>query len=216
MLKLYGIPMSNYFSMVKNALMEKDVHFEEVAMAPSQDPKYLKKSPMGKVPIIETEQGFLSESSAILDYLEDAYPSVPLYPGEPFERAKVKELMRVVEHYVETPTHSMLGVVFGREVPQAVQEHFEPLLNRGLAALESLAKFDPFIAGQRLTLADLSAFWSLSLAGRIARTVYNRNIMEEVPGLAGWNNMMLQRQSTSKLVAESKEYIERFLASQQR
>lgn len=216
MLKLYGVPMSNYFSMVKNALMEKDIHFEEVQMAPSQDPKYLKKSPMGKIPIIETDYGFLSESSAILDYLEDVYPSVPLYPGEPFERAKVKELMRVVEHYVETPAHSMLGILFGREVPQEVRDHFEPLLNRGLEAMKNLARFDPFILGEQLSYADLSTFWSLFLAGRIGKTVYNRNIMEEVDGLAEWNKMMLQRQSTSKLVAESKDYIERVLASQKR
>lgn len=213
MLKLYGVPMSNYFSMVKNALVEKDIDFQEVPTGPSQDADFLKKSPMGKIPMIETEDGFLAESSAILDYIEEMHPAIPLYPDAPFERAKTKEVMRIVEHYVETPTHSMLGVMLGRDVPQAVRDHYEPILNRGLNSLKTLAKFSPFVAGDRLSYADLSIFWSLYLAGRIAKITYKRNIFEEIEGLAEWNKMMLQRQSTSKLVAESKAYIEEFISS---
>ncbi|MDZ7683926.1 MAG: glutathione S-transferase N-terminal domain-containing protein [Gammaproteobacteria bacterium] len=58
MIKLYGFPISNYFNIVKIALIEKGVDFEFVDTRPSQDDDYLAKSPMGKVPCIETEDGF--------------------------------------------------------------------------------------------------------------------------------------------------------------
>ena len=47
MIKLYGAPLSNYYNMVKVALLEKGLAFEEVLTPPSQDAGYLAKRPMG-------------------------------------------------------------------------------------------------------------------------------------------------------------------------
>jgi glutathione S-transferase len=60
MLRLHGAPISNYYNMVKSTLLEKGVEFEEVMAPPSQEPGYLNRSPMGKIPCIETERGFLA------------------------------------------------------------------------------------------------------------------------------------------------------------
>ena len=94
MLKLYGFPLSNYYNMVKIALIEKGVSFKEVDFHPSQDSDYLSKSPMGKVPCIETDDGFLSETDVILNYLEDTYPEPAFLPKDAFARAKVRDLMK--------------------------------------------------------------------------------------------------------------------------
>ena len=69
MIKLHGIPVSNYYNMVKLAMLEKDIDFEEVTDPASQEASYKKKSPMGKMPFIETKKGCLSETNVILDYL---------------------------------------------------------------------------------------------------------------------------------------------------
>jgi glutathione S-transferase len=94
MLKLYGAPLSNYYNMVKTALIEKGVDFEAVLTPPSQEAAFLAQSPMGKIPCIETDKGYLAESSAILDYLEETYPEPALLPADPYERAKVRELVQ--------------------------------------------------------------------------------------------------------------------------
>ena len=73
MIKLHGAPLSNYYNMVKTALLEKNISFEEVLTPPSQNPDYLAKSVMGKIPCIETKRGFLAETHAILDYLEESH-----------------------------------------------------------------------------------------------------------------------------------------------
>lgn len=49
MIKLYGMPLSNYYNTIKLCLLEKGIDFEEVANPPNQESDYLSKSPMGKV-----------------------------------------------------------------------------------------------------------------------------------------------------------------------
>ena len=71
-MKLHGFPLSNYYNMVKHAVPRKRFACEFVETRPSQDATFLLKSPMGKVPLLETEQGFLTETNVILDYLEGA------------------------------------------------------------------------------------------------------------------------------------------------
>ena len=79
MVKLYGFPVSNYYNMVKFSLMEKGLDFEEVMTKPSQEADYKGKSPMGKVPCIEVDGRFLSESLAIAAYLETIQPDPPCF-----------------------------------------------------------------------------------------------------------------------------------------
>ena len=47
MIKLYGFPVSNYFNMVKWALLENGIEFEEVHAMPNQESDFTSKSPMG-------------------------------------------------------------------------------------------------------------------------------------------------------------------------
>ena len=59
MIKLYGLKMSNYYSLTKALLIEKSVEFEEVKRPPSQEEDFLAMSPMGKMPAIEADGVFL-------------------------------------------------------------------------------------------------------------------------------------------------------------
>ena len=84
MIKLHGMPLSNYYNVVKCVMLEKEVPFEEVAVKPNHESDYLLKSPMGKVPCMETAAGFLTETSVMLEYLEDLNSGKSLYPVDSF------------------------------------------------------------------------------------------------------------------------------------
>ena len=113
MLKLCGFHLSNYHNKVRLALLEKGIAFEEDANCrPSQKDDWLSRSPLGKVPIIETEAGSLAESQVICDYLEDAYPQTPLYPKDPLAKARVRELITVIELHLELVARRLYGEVF--------------------------------------------------------------------------------------------------------
>src|SRR5678815_5289837 len=77
-LVLCGLPISNYYSKVKLALLEKGVPFREVrtgvAGRGAKSEEDLRDSPLGKIPFIRTGRGPLCESQAILEYIEAAWP----------------------------------------------------------------------------------------------------------------------------------------------
>lgn len=195
MLKLYGFHVSTYFNMVKLALLEKGFEFEEVRTLPSeQGAQFLSMSPMGKIPCLEAREGFLSETQAIMEFLEEINPEVPLFPYDPFERAKVRELMRVCELYIELPARRFYeGVFFGGTNEPQVIEKVKPQVTKGLAALGRLAKFEPYLAGDSFTYADIVAYYVIGVAAKTMAAVYDWDIMAEVEGLSEWRDMLSSR-----------------------
>lgn len=198
MLKLYGAPLSNYYNMVKTALLEKAVPFEAVIAPPSQEAAYLSKSPMGKIPCIETEKGFLAETHAILDYLEDTHPKPALLPADPFARAKVRELTQSLELYVELVARRGFGALRGMEVPAAVKEGLKADLPKGVAAIKRLAKFSPWIVGSDFTYADLVGYWTITLGSLSAKQNAGIDLFAEIPGLQAWSDRVAARPSVKK------------------
>ena len=68
------------------------------------------------MPFLELDGGRrLAESEVICEYLEEAYPQKPLLPKDPFERAKVRELITFMELHLELVARRLYGdVFFGR------------------------------------------------------------------------------------------------------
>jgi len=191
MLKLYGFPVSNYYNMVKLALLEKGFEFEEVLMRPSQETDYLAKSPMGKIPCLQAAEGFLSETNVILDFLEDISPGVPFYPENHFARAKVRELMKSIELYLELVARQLYrGVFFGETLSEELKNKVKPELEKGITALKRLLVFSPYAAGDKLTYADLMLYYTANLAGMAAKRVYGMDLASELKGLGEWQQLM--------------------------
>ena len=183
MLELYGFPRSNYFNVAKMTLLEREIPFEEVSAFPSQEDDYLDKSPMGKVPALETPDGFLSETSAIVDYLEDAYPERSLYPEDPFARAKVRELCREIELYVDLAMRPCIpAAFFGAEVSDEVQGIARANLDRGLQAVARRARFAPWVAGDAFGYADIYLYFCLPLAAGVAAKFEWGDPIGKLPG----------------------------------
>ena len=204
MIKLYGAPISNYYNMVKVALIEKGIDFEEVLTPPSQDPAYLNQSPMGKIPCIETPDGFLSESLPILEYLESLESDAPLLPLDGFAQAKAREISQVIELNVELVARRGLGGLRGKAVADLTISEMQRDLPKGCAAVARLTQFGPFICGETFTYADIVSFFSLILANRIAIAVADTDLMALIPGAQAWFEMMQSRPSVATALADQK------------
>lgn len=207
MIRLCGFRLSNYHNKVLVALLEKGLPFEEDPnVMPSQSEDYLARSPMGKVPYLETPQGRLCESAVILEYLEDAFPEPPLLPREPFARAKVRELVAVLELHVELVARRLYrGVFFGAELDESTKRSVERDLEKGVRALGRLARFDPFIAGAELTIADCAAAQHLPLVSLATRLAYGRDFFEALPQLKPWLARVEARPAFAQVKAWRKE-----------
>jgi glutathione S-transferase len=183
MLKLCGFRISNYHNKVRIVLLEKGIAFEEdAAQAPQQTDEYLARSPMGKAPFLELDGGRrLSESQVICEYLEEAYPDKPLLPQDPYERAKVRELIVHMELHLELVARRLYGsVFFKREISDAAKQAVEKDLAKGARAFRQLARFDPYVAGKELTLADCAAFVHLPVVSLASKLAYGRDFLEEL------------------------------------
>lgn len=204
-IKLYGFPVSNYYNMVKAVLIEKGMEFEEVLVKPNQESDYLARSPMGKVPAIETEQGFLTETGVILDYLDELGEGPSFYPSDAFSRAKVQEIIRYLELYIELPARRLYGdVFFGRPASDAEKEATRVALEKGFTALARLAKYEPYIAGPELTYADFYFRFSFNLATLVCKRALDWDAQGQYPQAKELMSLMDQRASIAKVMADQK------------
>ncbi|MCL6415046.1 glutathione S-transferase [Aestuariirhabdus sp. Z084] len=211
MLKLYGFPVSNYFNMVKLALLEKDIPFEEVKVYPNQSEEYLEISPMGKVPCLVTDQGPLTETSAILDYIEESQPGVPLYPQQAFARAKVRELIHEMELYIELPARRCFAeVFFGGKVSVETRQEVEAALEKGVACLKRRALFAPYVSGEEFGYADIFFLHSVELANQVSKKLFQKDLLEGMPGASELMERLAQRPLAQKVTADLHAGMEEF------
>jgi len=206
MLKLCGFHISNYHNKVRIALLEKGVPFEEdPGCAPCQEDGFLARTPMGKVPFLELDGTTLAESQVICEYLEETYPQKPLYPRDPLARAKVRELIVLIELHVELVARRLYGqVFFGKPADEDVKQSVEKDLVKGIRALRARARFDPYIAGSELTLADCAAFVSLPLVSLATRHAYGRDFLEEIAQLKPYLRMLGERPAFNRVNEDRK------------
>jgi len=188
MIKLYGLRMSNYFSLTKALLIEKGVAFEEVKMPPSQKEEFLRLSPMGKMPAIEVDGAFLSESLAIADYLERIAPNPALLPTDPFAAAKVMELV----------CHTKFKQPVSEETKSSVRAGLE----QGMASLDRIFVGAPYAAGDTLTLADFYTYYCFGLGSGMAKTIYDMDLLEGYPKIAAVIEKMAEHPSVKQVEAE--------------
>jgi glutathione S-transferase len=182
MLKLHGFPVSNYANMVNLALLEKGIPFEYVMAMPDQKPEFLVKSPRGKVPFLETPQGYINETSVILDYLEDTGEGKSLRPSDPYARAIVRTLAKEIELYIELPARSVFAeAFFGGKIPDAIKAKARDDLQAGFATLKRHGRFAPYVAGDMLTFADIVFLYSVDIAANVGKALFGLDLLADMP-----------------------------------
>jgi len=207
MLVLCGFPISNYYNKVKLALLEKNVAFTEQWVHPKDaDAAVLALSPLGKIPFIRTPQGAVCESQPIMDYIEAAYPGMPLVPAEPFAAAKMRELITFIDLHLELVARELYSqAFFGGAVSESAQARVRKQLDKNIAAFKGLVKFAPFVAGDTFTQADCAAFASLPVIGMATRAVYGEDLLLAAGiDYKPYVKMISERPAAQKVLADRK------------
>ncbi len=195
-LRLHGYAVSNFFNIAHAALFETASDFDIVSTRASQDEQFLAVSPMGKIPVLQTPHGWIAETVAILGYIEDCQPGPTLHAADAFARARERQLINIVQLYVEMPVRSLFpGVFMGGSNSPAVIEAARITLDKAIAAIRQLLTLRPFLLGEQLSYADLFAFYCLDIAERVCGFIYGRSVLVEL-GLQGWAQQIAERPST--------------------
>lgn len=208
MLKLCGFAASNYYNKVKFALLEKGVDFEEELVWTNRSPELLARSPLGKVPFFETDHGHLCESQVMMDYIEQAYPQKPLIPADPYQAAKVRELITFLELHLELVARELYAeAFFGGKVSDEVKERTLKLLKRNVKGFATLAKFSPYIAGSEFTMADCAGMVHLPVVSMASKAIYGEDVLADLP-TREYVKMLGERPTAQRVNADRKVNVE--------
>ncbi len=211
MLKLCGVQLSNYHNKVKIALIEKGIPFEEEPCIIAQDPAFLARSPLGKIPFLDLGNGqTLCESQVILEYLEDAYPQVPLLPKDPLARARTRELITVLELNFELVGRRLFwAAFFGGPTPSdETKKEVRRELKKGLRAIRQLAKFSPYAAGAEFGWADCAAVNHLPLVGAAVKTIFDEDVYGDyAETVSTYQKMIGERPSVRRTLDDRKAFL---------
>lgn len=165
MMKLHGYFRSSAAWRLRSALALKGLAFENafhhLRKGEQRDPDYLKLNPQGLVPALELEDGTaLTQSLAILEWLEETHPDPAILPHTPIERAKARafalsiacEIHPVQNLKVLNRLRSDAGFDDARVNAWAARVNAE-----GLQASEALVAARPgrFLFGERATIAEI-------------------------------------------------------------
>jgi glutathione S-transferase len=210
MIRLYGFALSNYYNKVKFVLLEHGIPFEEVLANFAQDDATLARSPLGKVPYIETDEGPVCESQVIVEYLAAAHPDKPIFSAEPFRAAKERELATFIDLHLELVVRNLYKqAFFGGKVTDYTKARTEKLLRHHIAGFARIAKFEPYVSGPVFSIADVCAFVSLPLVGLATKAVYGSDFLLDAG--VDWKahgKKVGERAAAQKVTADRLAYME--------
>lgn len=204
MITLCGFGVSNYYNKLKLVLLEKEIPFSERLVYPWERDSFEDESPLGKIPFIETDEGGLSESLAILEYLEERYPAIPLYPTGLFARAKCRELIQHLELNAEWVARRLYKeCFFGGKVSEETKREAKERLVVGLQAVARLSSFAPYACGSEFTAADCVAYVHFTMIRQATLTIYGDDMLTHlVPEAPTYIQRMDRRPHFRTMMAE--------------
>lgn len=147
------------------ALYEVDADFEPIRLnfqkSEQTKPEYLAINPKGRVPALITKDGILTETPAILIYLGETYPAANLIPSDPFERAKMHEMLSYLASTVHVNhAHKMRGHrwVDQKSSIDDMQSKVTDNMYNSFQLIENELNKGPWLIGNQYTVADAHMF----------------------------------------------------------
>ena len=210
---LFGSSMSPFVPKVLAYASEKGIELESRSVGIGDpDPQFRAASPFGKMPALVDGDFALSDSSAIIHYLEALHPEPPMIPNDARERGRVIWF----EEFADTILMGCGSKMFFNRVvaplfmkregnlqiaASAEQEELPAIL----AYLERVIPADGFLVGDRLTLADLAVASPLANFAHMDVEIDG----ERFPRTKAFSERVLSRPSFAPLIARERAFLER-------
>lgn len=190
-MKIYNSAAAPNPRRVRIFLAEKGIQvpYEEVDIvnAVNRAPEFRKKNPLGTVPVLELDDGTcISESVAICRYFEELHPNPPLMGVDGRDRAVVEmwqrrmefELLQAIANSFRHRHEFFKGRI--AQVPEYAEVSRQNA-EKSLAWLDEVLADRPFVAGERYTIADITALVAVDF-GRVSKL----RIQPEQKNLTRW------------------------------
>ena len=199
-MKLYDASTAPNPRRVRIFLAEKGISVPvdqvDIVSAQNRSAEFRAKNAMGTLPVLELDDGTtIAESVAICRYFEELQPEPPLMGTDAKDRAVVEMWQRRMEFELFLPITQVFRnghAFFKGRIPQ-VPEYGEVCRKHAeqrLEWLDGVLADRPFVAGERYTIADITALCAIDF-GRVS----NIRVTPEQPNLARWHAAVSSRPS---------------------
>jgi glutathione S-transferase len=197
---VYGWAGSTYVWSTRLALAEKGVTHElvEIEIGAHREHPHLSRHPFAKVPAFEHDGFALYETQAILRYIDEGFPVAPLQPTDLHQFSRMNQIMGIVDAYAAPSIgagilfNRMLAPRLGLPVDEAAVMAALPQARLCVAEIARLMGEEPYLAGERISLADLMVIPLFYYFGRLPE---GEAAFVEHPNMRPWMRRIEERQS---------------------
>src|SRR5882757_1243025 len=192
---VYGFPRSTFVNIVRLVLTHKEVPYSFHDLEPEMGkPSHLALHPFNRVPVLRHGDFTVYETSAIVAYVDETFPKLPLQPRSIPDRARMNQWISAVNSYYypymiyhvshERNVFPRLGI----EPDEKVVAHALPKIEVGLQVVElQLADGRPYLVGADPTIAD---YYLLPSTFSFARTDEGKAMYAGYPVFSAWRERM--------------------------
>jgi glutathione S-transferase len=139
----------------------------------------LELNPYAKVPVLVDGDGVIYESAIINEYLEEKYPAIPLLPGDPLQRAKIRIWIDFFNSRVHPAAHDIIHDKDPENARARMKKYLETL--------------DQAIAGKKFMVGDYSLADVTFIPFYVRRQRYGVTIDDSLPHLKRWGEELIAR-----------------------
>ncbi|XP_055344178.1 LOW QUALITY PROTEIN: maleylacetoacetate isomerase-like [Paramacrobiotus metropolitanus] len=189
--RLYSYFRSSCAWRVRIALAYKGIQYETIPVnllkREQNDEKYTKINKMAQVPTLEMDGRVLTQSLAILEYLEETHPTPPLLPKDPFLRARVRQLAEIIASGIQ-PLQNLSVITKVSDDQDKRTDFAHHWIVKGLDAFEKVLEetSGQYCVGDAVTLADIC------LAPQVVAAERFKVRLDNYPHIARINNNLNQ------------------------
>ena len=209
MLMLFEHPLSAYAMKVKIALHEKGLEFEvktpDGMMNNTASGAFVDASPRAEVPALIDGDFKVFDSTVILEYLEDKWPSPALLPKTPAERARVRMIEDVMDSLYEPNNWGIMEVTRFQRASGALADK---LVGYGKSNIDQLQHWlNGQLGGKTWFNGDTFGWGDLACAPYINRSAAAGYTPPAGSQLAAWLTRVNERPSVAKVIDQMKQTI---------
>ena len=202
---VYGPAYSTYARTVRLVLEEKGVDYDlvevDLLQGQTQTPEHLARHPFGKVPAFEHDGFALYETDAIARYVNETFPGSDLVPTDVRSRARMAQAMSIIGGYAYPCMITQIFIqravmpMMGNPSDEGAIAAALPKAETCLKALEQLIDGNRYLAGDRLSLADLLL---IPIYDYVRQTPEGEKLLQATPNLRRWWDEVRTRPTVEK------------------
>jgi glutathione S-transferase len=198
---LYYTQRSPYARKVRIVLKEKQLACElKETDIINKSPEFLKISPIGKVPVLVDENGFVVwDSTQIVEYLDETYPQPSFYPSDRIERLRCRQGEELADSLIDNAVGLWQETRKGNQADSGIQAKYQSSINRILGVFEQKLTNQTYLLNGIFSAVDVAAVSGLGYYS----LRFGNDWQQEYPQLSQWCELLHQRESIQSTMPQA-------------